>query len=196
MPERTLPLARIIATDFGKSGDGRITPYLRLVRRALFAASPAAFPACIRLAQLARSRGWHRSANLIRDHMEHRFGCYVHPRAEIGHGLQTPHPIGIVIGSDCRIGSGVIIYQNVTLGTNEQASYLGGIRSYPTIGDGAILYAGAIVIGAVQIGQNVIVGANAVVTMDMPAGCIAVGVPARAKRPRSDGPKHGLVEHT
>jgi serine O-acetyltransferase len=185
MSDRVLTLAEIIATDFGKAGDSRVTPYLRLVRRALFAGSPAAFPAWVRLAELARAHRWSRMAAWMRRHMESRYGCYVHPKAQIGSGLQTPHPVGIVVGAGCLIGSGVILYQNVTLGTNEQAKYLAGVPSYPTIGDGAILYAGAVVIGAIQIGERVVVGANAVVTTDMPDGCIAVGVPAVPKQPRS-----------
>jgi serine O-acetyltransferase len=179
-----LDIAHVIRSDFGRAGDSSMRPYIRLLRRAMFAPAPAAFPACIRLAQLARARGWRRSAGWMRSHMERRFGCYVHPGAWIGPGLQTPHPVGIVIGCGSRLGSGVTLYQHVTLGTNEQANYLAGTPSYPSIGDGAILYAGAVVVGAIELGAGVVVGANAVVTRDVAAGCIAVGVPAVAKQPR------------
>jgi serine acetyltransferase len=82
---------RTIQQDFGKPGEQDYKAYLRLVRRAVFSDAPAAFPACIRLAELARARGWSRTGAWVRHHMERRFSCYVHPHAEIGPGLRTPH---------------------------------------------------------------------------------------------------------
>lgn len=106
------------------------------------------------------------------------FGCYLSPFAHIAPGLHLPHPIGIVVGEKVVIGTGVTLYQHVTLGKARPED-----DGYPMIEDGAILYAGAVVLGPVTVGAGAIVGANAVVTRDVPAGWIAVGAPARA-RPR------------
>ncbi len=101
------------------------------------------------------------------------FSCDVDPQVEIGPGLYTPHPLGIVIGGGVCIGRNVSILQNVTLGrvANEHLD--------PTIGDDVEIGAGAVVLGAVHVGSGAKVGANSVVLKDVPAGAIAVGAPAR-----------------
>lgn len=100
-------------------------------------------------------------------------GCHISVAAEIQPGLSMPHATGVVIGEGAKIGKGVTIYQNVTIGTS------GAQRGYPTIEDGVTIYAGAVVVGAVSVGQGAVIGANAVVIRDVPSNGIAVGVPAR-----------------
>jgi serine O-acetyltransferase len=92
----------------------------------------------------------------------------------IGEGLYIPHATGIVIRGDCIIGKNVTILQGVTIGRNE-AAYDGRT----IIGDNCKFFAGAKVIGDLVIGDDVTVGANAVVLKDLPSGVTAVGVPAR-----------------
>jgi serine O-acetyltransferase len=102
------------------------------------------------------------------------FGCDIDPGARFGPGIYFPHPVGIVIGGEWDIASEVSILQNVTLGRgNERPVFR------PRISDHVRVSAGAKVIGAVNIGSGAVIGANAVVLKDVPAGAVAVGVPAK-----------------
>jgi serine acetyltransferase len=84
--------------------------------------------------------------------------------------ISMPHPYGIVIHSQTVIGSDVTVMQQVTLGGKDR-----GKNRAPVIEDGAYIGAGARVLGAVRVGRGAIVGANAVVTRDVPPGCTVVG---------------------
>ena len=93
-----------------------------------------------------------------------------------------PHPNGIVIHPNCKIGPNCLIFQQVTLGSNE-----GGIRTgVPTLGGSVDVGAGAKILGPINIGDNAMIGANAVVLTDVPANAVAVGIPARVIL-RADG---------
>jgi len=102
--------------------------------------------------------------------------------AAIGPGFHLPHPQGVVILQQARIGPHVSIFQQVTLG-----AWAGGV---PRVKSRAVLYAGAKVIGGVIVGRRAFVGANAVVVADVPPWHVAIGVPAQAKR-RKDVPEAG-----
>lgn len=99
----------------------------------------------------------------------------VHPGAEIGKRFVVDHGVGVVIGETAVIGDDVLIYHGVTLG----GKTLDPVKRHPTVGDRVIIGAGAKLIGAITIGNDCAVGANAVVTKDMPNGTVAVGVNAR-----------------
>jgi serine O-acetyltransferase len=99
----------------------------------------------------------------------------IHPGAEIGKRFVIDHGVGVVIGETAVIGDDVLIYHGVTLG----GKTLDPVKRHPTIGDRVIIGAGAKLIGAITIGNDCAVGANAVVTKDMPNGTVAVGVNAR-----------------
>lgn len=93
---------------------------------------------------------------------------------EIGGGLYIPHPIGTVIAVK-RMGSNCTIISNVTIDRyNDQA--------FPEIGDRVFIGAGARVLGGIRIGDDAVIGANAVVLEDVPAGVTVVGIPARPVR--------------
>lgn len=108
--------------------------------------------------------------------LKHRFwsavaGADIPLNVSIGGGLLMPHPNGIVIHPDAKIGPNCLIFQQVTIGH-------GGKPGAPVIGGHVDIGAGAKVLGGIALGDHARVGANAVVTKDVPAGATAVGIPA------------------
>jgi serine O-acetyltransferase len=96
----------------------------------------------------------------------------IEPRATLGRRLMIPHPNGVVIHEDAIVGDDCMIMQQVTIG-------MIGEGEVPTLGNNIYVGAGAKIIGKLTVGDGARIGANAVVTQDVPAGCTAVGVPAR-----------------
>ncbi|ASC65652.1 serine O-acetyltransferase [Achromobacter denitrificans] len=108
------------------------------------------------------------------------FGVDIHPAAHIGAGIMLDHATGIVIGETSVVGDGVSIFQNVTLGGTGKAR---GDR-HPKIGPGAVLGAGAVLLGPIRVGAGAQIGAGSVVLRDIPDSATAVGIPARVIDPR------------
>ncbi|NTS65619.1 serine acetyltransferase [Sphingomonas sp. HHU CXW] len=133
--------------------------------------------------------GWHKVAHaLFRRRMFFLARCVnhfsrvttaidIHPGASIGRNFFIDHGF-VVIGETAVIGDNVTIYQCVTLGGTSPDNGVGGKR-HPTIADGAIIGSGAQVLGPITVGRRARVGANAVVTRDVPEGAVMVGIPAR-----------------
>ncbi len=105
-------------------------------------------------------------------------GIDIHPGATIGRHLFIDHGF-TVIGETAMIGDNVTIYQCVTLGGTNPTSGVGGKR-HPTLEDNVIVGSGAQILGPITVGQRARVGANAVVTDDVPEGATMVGVKARS----------------
>jgi serine O-acetyltransferase len=105
-------------------------------------------------------------------------GIDIHPGAHIGRHLFIDHGF-TVIGETAQIGNNVTIYQCVTLGGTNPANGVGGKR-HPTLDDDVIVGSGAQILGPITVGRRGRVGANAVVTEDVPEGATMVGVKARS----------------
>ena len=143
--------------------------------------------ACIRDYQRVEHRGgpiaWLRRKSAV---IRHRFwsavsGAEIPISTKIGGGLLIPHPNGIVIHPDVTIGPNCLIFQQVTLGSN--------YRGTPRVGARVDIGAGAKILGPIQIGDYAVIGANAVVLEDVPAGATVAGIPARVIRaPPDQGP--------
>jgi len=109
-------------------------------------------------------------------------GIEIHPKAKIGKNLFIDHGMGVVIGETSEIGNNVTIYHSVTLGgispsinSDEQRD----IKRHPTLLDNVVVGSGAQVLGPIVVGKNAKVGANAVVTKDVPENAVMVGIPAK-----------------
>ncbi len=102
------------------------------------------------------------------------FNCAIPPTVILKEGAHFGHALGIVLHQNCVIGEDTVIYQHVTI-----AGSGGGV---PVIGCNCLIGAGAFLHGPIKIGNNVKIGANAVVLTDIPSNCTAVGVPAKIIR--------------
>ena len=108
-------------------------------------------------------------------------GIEIHPGAILGRRVFFDHGMGIVIGETAIIGDDCVIFHGVTLGglSSKRANQTNNNKRHPTIKNNVMLGAGAKLLGDITIGENVKVGANAVVLTDVPDNAIAVGIPAR-----------------
>lgn len=126
-----------------------------------------------RLSHWLRVHGLRKLAYAVKDFQSH-YGCYISQTSVIGKNLNLPHPVGIVIGDHVVIEDDVSIYQNVTLGSHGKE---GEPLAYPHICKGVKIFAGAVLIGNIKVGEYATVGANSVVLSDIPPYSTAVGVP-------------------
>ena len=109
-------------------------------------------------------------------------GIEIHPKAKIGKNLFIDHGMGVVIGETSDIGDNVTIYHMATLGgiapsinSNNQRN----VKRHPTINDCVVIGSGAQVLGPITVGKFAKIGANAVVTKDVPEKAVMVGIPAK-----------------
>ena len=102
-------------------------------------------------------------------------GIEIHPGATIGRRFFIDHGVGVVIGETAQVGDDVLMYHQVTLG----GTSLEKVKRHPTIGNNVLLGMGAKIVGPVVVGDNAKIGANAVVTRDVPANATVVGIPGK-----------------
>ena len=111
-------------------------------------------------------------------------GIEIHPAVKIGKNFFIDHGMGIVIGETTIIGDNVSIYQGVTLGGTKWEKR----KRHPSISDNVVIGAGAKVLGPITVGKNSKIGANSVVTRNVPSNTVVVGIPARVvDNPSGDG---------
>ena len=135
-----------------------------------------------RIANFFHIAGFHLIARIISQTSRFFTGIEIHPGAKIGKNLFIDHGMGVVIGETSEIGDNVTIYHMATLGgispsinSDEQRE----IKRHPTLMDNVIVGSGAQILGPVTIGKNAKIGANAVVTKDVPQNAIMFGIPAK-----------------
>ncbi len=121
-------------------------------------------------------------ARIISQFSRFMTGIEIHPKAKIGKNLFIDHGMGVVIGETSDIGDNVTIYHMATLGgispsinSDDQRN----IKRHPTLKDNVVVGSGAQVLGPVVVGKNAKIGANAVVTKDVPENAVMVGIPAK-----------------
>ena len=109
-------------------------------------------------------------------------GIEIHPKANIGKNLFIDHGMGVVIGETSDIGDNVTIYHMATLGgisPSIESDNQRNVKRHPTLKDNVVVGSGAQVLGPVVVGKNAKIGANAVVTKDVPENAVMVGIPAK-----------------
>lgn len=140
------------------------------------------------LATISYSRLSHYIISLRRPHpflkrilrflLRPRLDIHIHEKAEIGPGLCIYHGSGVVIGNGVVAGKNLTLHQGVTLG-NRIGSKKTDWDSFPKLGDNVFIGCGASILGNITIGNNVKIGAHALVLNDVPDSCIAMGIPAK-----------------
>ncbi len=122
---------------------------------------------------------WRHKFRLLARFVSHisRFltGIEIHPGAKIGRRFFIDHGIGVVIGETAEIGDDVLLYQGVVLG----GTTLEKKKRHPTIGNNVVLGTGAVALGAITIGDGARIGSGSVVVKSVPAGATVVGIPGR-----------------
>ena len=109
-------------------------------------------------------------------------GIEIHPAAKIRKNFFIDHGMGVVIGETSEIGDNVTIYHMVTLGgisPSINSDNQRQVKRHPTLKNNVVIGSGAQVLGPITVGENAKVGANAVVTKDVPANAVMVGIPAK-----------------
>jgi serine O-acetyltransferase len=134
---------------------------------------------------------WRGPARILTQLTRFLTGIEIHPGATIGRRFFIDHGMGVVIGETTEIGDDVMVYHGVTLGGRA----LNQGKRHPTIGNRVTIGAGAKVLGPIHIGDGSAIGANAVVTHDVPADSIATGIPA-VVRPRTEKQREQGVDPT
>ena len=135
-----------------------------------------------RIANFFSVAKFHLIARIISQFSRFLTGIEIHPRAKIGKNLFIDHGMGVVIGETSEIGDNVTIYHMATLGGIAPSINSDGqrnIKRHPTIEDDVVIGSGAQVLGPVRIGRCAKIGANAVITKDVPEKAVMVGIPAK-----------------
>ena len=128
-----------------------------------------------RIAHFLYKEGWYTTARLV-SHFNRGFtGIEIHPGAKIGRRFFIDHGMGVVIGETSEIGDDCLIYKGVVLG----GTTLERKKRHPTLGNRVIIGSNSTVLGAITVGDGARIGSGSVVVKPVPAGATVVGVPGR-----------------
>ena len=133
-----------------------------------------------RVAHILDALGYKLQARMMSEEAHSLTGIDIHPGANIGESFFIDHGTGIVVGETTIIGKNVRLYQGVTLGAMSlsKGSKMKGIKRHPTIGSNVTIYAGASILGDINIGDNVTIGSNVFLTDDIPSNTrVTIGKP-------------------
>lgn len=118
-------------------------------------------------------------------------GIEIHPGAQIGKGFFIDHGMGVVIGETTIIGDNCTLFQGVTLGgTGKEKG-----KRHPTLRNGVVVGTGAKILGNIEIGDGVRIGAGSVVVKSVPPNCTVVGVPGRVVKRQGKRAKETILDH-
>lgn len=147
-----------------------------------------------RVAHFLWKKGFKLLARIFSQVSRFSTGIEIHPGAQLAEGFFIDHGMGVVIGETAEVGKDVTLYHGVTLG----GTSLNKEKRHPTIGDRVVIGAGAKILGAITIGEDSRIGANAVVVKSVPPNSVVVGVPGqnvKRSEPRPIKPMPDL-DHT
>jgi len=142
-----------------------------------------------RIANFFSKAGFALIARIISQSSRFLTGIEIHPAAKIGKNFFIDHGMGVVIGETSEIEDNVTLYHSVTLGGISPSINSGkqrGIKRHPTLKNNVVVGSGAQVLGPIIVGEFAKIGANAVVTRDVPEHAIMVGVPAKNIRTKTE----------
>jgi serine O-acetyltransferase len=136
------------------------------------------------------SRRWHvPGANrVLRLFQTAVYSIEIGNQVTLGEGVNFAHTLGIVIGGDAKVGARVKFLGNNTVGTAKD-------NGYPVIEDDVMVGCGARILGPIRVGRGAVIGANAVVVSDVPAGAVVAGIPARIIKYVDGRPVNGANGH-
>ena len=142
-----------------------------------------------RIANFFSKAGFALIARIISQSSRFLTGIEIHPAAKIGKNFFIDHGMGVVIGETSEIEDNVTLYHSVTLGGISPSTNSGeqrGVKRHPTLKNNVVVGSGAQVLGPIIVGEFAKIGANAVVTRDVPEHAIMVGVPAKNIRTKPE----------
>jgi len=142
-----------------------------------------------RIANFFSKAGFTLIARIVSQFSRFLTGIEIHPAAKIGKNFFIDHGMGVVIGETSEIEDNVTLYHSVTLGGISPSINSGeqrGVKRHPTLKNNVVVGSGAQVLGPVIVGEFAKIGANAVVTRDVPEHAIMVGVPAKNIRTKPE----------
>jgi len=151
-----------------------LTKFVKTIFHLVFATSDKRVSIYINALHYSKKNEMPRLGMILSRRLQRHYGVFLPYEASFDSSLELKHPCGIIIGEGVIIGRNVKIFQNVTLGRSDI-----DIPEYPKIGENVVICAGAVVLGGIEVGNNSIIGANAVVNKDVPDNSIAIGVPAK-----------------